>query len=141
MEPRVTLITLGVSDLQRSIGFYADGLGLPLSSASGDDVAFFRTEGTVLALYPRHLLAKDCGVPDDGRGFSGIVLAHNVREPHQVDEMLAEAARAGATIARPAGEAFWGGRTGCFADPDGYLWEVAWNPGLPLGPDATMTLP
>lgn len=141
MEPRVTLITLGVRDLLRSVAFYRDGLGFPLSSASTGDVAFFRLQGLALGLYPRHLLAEDAAVPDTPPGFSGITLAHNVPERDQVDETLVHAARAGATITKPAEDAFWGGRTGYFADPDGHLWEVAWNPGLPLGPDGTMTLP
>lgn len=141
MESRITLLTLGVSDLQRSVSFYRDGLGFRLSSASTGDVAFFHTGGVVLALYPRHLLAEDASVADTPSGFSGIAIAHNVREREQVDAVLAEAERAGATIRKPAQDAFWGGRSGYFSDPDGHLWEVAWNPGLPLGPDGTMTLP
>jgi uncharacterized protein len=141
MEPRITLITLGVSDLPRSVGFYRDGLGLPLSSASSEEVAFFRTQGVVLGLFPRHCLAADAGVPDDGRGFAGITIAHNVREREDVDKLMGEVARAGADIIKPAGDAEWGGRHGYFADPDGYLWEVAWNPISPLGDDGTMTLP
>ena len=141
MEARITLLTLGVSDHERSISFYRDGLGLPLSSASSGDVAFFRTGGVVLALYPRKLLAEDAAVEDTPCGFSGITIAHNVREREQVDQALEEAANAGATILKPAQDAFWGGRSGYFADPDGHIWEVAWNPGLPLGPDGAMTLP
>jgi hypothetical protein len=141
MEPRITLVTLGVSDLPRSVAFYRDGLGFPLSSASTEEVAFFRLQGLALGLYPRRLLAEDAAVPDSAPGFSGITLAHNVRERDEVDRTLEHAARAGATITKRAEDAFWGGRSGYFADPDGHLWEVAWNPGLPLGPDGTMTLP
>ena len=141
MESRITLLTLGVTDLQRSISFYRDGLGFPLSSASADQIAFFGTGGVVLALYPRHLLAEDVTASDTPGGFSGITIAHNVREREQVDQVLQVAAGAGATTLKPAQDAFWGGRSGYFADPDGHIWEVAWNPGLPIGPDGAMTLP
>ena len=135
------MLTLGVRDLERSVAFYRDGLGFPLSSASTGDIAFFRTGGVVLGLYPRHLLAEDAAVDDSAPGFSGITIAHNVRERDAVDGTLQEAARAGAKITKPAQDAFWGGRSGYFQDPDGHLWEVAWNPGLPLGPGGGMTLP
>ena len=144
MESRITLLTLSVRDLPRSVSFYRDGLGFRLSSASTDEVAFFRTGGVVLALYPRHLLAKDAGVQDDpgsDGGFGGVAIAHNVRGREQVDGVLDEAGRAGATVTKSAQDASWGGRSGYFRDPDGHLWEVAWNPGLPLGPDGAMTLP
>ena len=141
MEARITLLTLGVRDLGRSVSFYGDGLGFPLSSASTDEVAFFRTGGVVLALYPRHLLAEDACVEDTPGGFSGITIAHNVREREQVDQVLEVVAGAGATILKPAQDASWGGRSGYFSDPDGHLWEVAWNPGLPLAPDGAMTVP
>jgi uncharacterized protein len=141
MDSRITLLTLGVSDLQRSIGFYRDGLGFRLSRASVGDVAFFHAGGVVLALYPRHLLAEDARVPDSPPGFSGITIAHNVRERELVDQVLEEAVCAGATLRKPAEDVFWGGRSGYFSDPDGHLWEVAWNPGLPIGPNGTMTLP
>jgi catechol 2,3-dioxygenase-like lactoylglutathione lyase family enzyme len=141
MEPRITLLTLGVRDLQRSLAFYRDGLGFSLSGMSGEDVAFFRTGGVVLALYPRPLLAEDAAVDEAGSGFRGITIAHNVREREEVDQVLEEVAQAGATIMKPAQDAFWGGRSGYFADPDGHLWEVAWNPGAPLGADGSMTLP
>nr|CAA9227806.1 Lactoylglutathione lyase [uncultured Armatimonadetes bacterium] len=143
MESRITLLTLGVADLPRSISFYRDGLGFRLSGASTQEVAFFHAGGVVLALFPRHLLAEDAGLEDEpgGGGFRGITLAHNVREREQVDAALAQAEGAGATVTKPAQDAAWGGRSGYFRDPDGHLWEVAWNPGLPLGPDGTMTLP
>ncbi len=140
MEARISLLTLGVSDLQRSVEFYVR-LGFRRSSASTDEVAFFGLSGIVLGLYPRHLLAEDAGVPEGPGGFSGITIAHNVREREQVDQTLDEAAAAGATVTRPAHDAFWGGRSGYFADPDGHLWEVAWNPGMPLGPDGHMVVP
>ena len=140
MEPRISLITLGVTDLERSVGFYRDGLGWPVAG-DNEGVAFLRTSGAVLALYPRDKLAADAHLPNDGSGFGGIVLAHNVAERDEVDAVLREVARVGARILKPAEDAFWGGRTGYFADPDGYPWEVAWNPGFPLQPDGRLQLP
>jgi uncharacterized protein len=127
MEPRISLITLGVSDLDRSIRFYRDGLGLPMRD-SGPGIAFFETKGTWLALFPRDLLAEDANTSSEGSGFPGFTLAHNVRTREEVEPTLAEAAAAGAKIVKPAAEATWGGYSGYFSDPDGYLWEVAWNP-------------
>ena len=95
------------------------------------NVAFFELGRTWLALYPRPLLAADAGVPDDGTGFARFTLAHNVRTPEEVDALLAAVAAGGARIVKPAQPADWGGRTGYFADPDGFLWEVAWNPHFP----------
>jgi uncharacterized protein len=141
VEPRVSLVTLGVRDLERAVRFYHDGLGWPLSGASGGDVAFFRTGGAVVALYPRELLAADARLPAAGSGFGGIALAHNVASREQVDAVLAEAAAAGATILKPAEAAEWGGYSGYFADPDGHPWEVAWNPAFPLAPDGSLQLP
>lgn len=143
MEPRISLITLGVTDFERSLRFYRDGLMFPVSSASQGDVAFFRTGGVVLAIYPRDKLAEDATLADDcPRGvFSGIALAHNVREKSQVAEVLNQAAAAGAHIVKPAQDVFWGGHSGYFADPDGHLWEVAWNPGFPIAPDGNLVLP
>jgi uncharacterized protein len=141
MEPRISLVTLGVGDLERAIRFYRDGLGWPTSGASGADVCFLRTSGAVLSLYPREELAKDAQVSADGSGFGGITLAHNVATREEVDEALAAAERAGATILKPAQMAEWGGYSGYFADPDGHPWEVAWNPWFPLGPDGAIQLP
>lgn len=142
MEPRISLITLGVRDLKRSVAFYRDGLGWPLSeSTSGDSVAFFRTGGTILALFGWNDLAADATVPADGSGFRGVTIAYNAPSREAVDAALAKAEAAGATIVKPAQEVFWGGYNGYFADPDGHLWEVAWNPGFPLGPDGTVLLP
>jgi uncharacterized protein len=142
MQPRITLITLGVGDLERALRFYRDGLGWPLSSASVEgDVAFFRTDGAVLALYPRELLAADAHLPPDGSGFGGIALAQNVRSRAEVDAVLAQAVAAGGAILKPAVEAEWGGYHGYFADLDGYPWEIAWNPGFPIKPDGNLDLP
>lgn len=141
MDARISLVTLGVADLARALRFYRDGLGWPLSSASGGDVAFFRTGGVALALYPRVALAADAHLAPEGSGFGGITLAHNVATREQVDVILAEAVAAGARLLKPAHEAEWGGYSGYFADPDGYPWEVAWNPYFPLGEDGAIQLP
>ncbi len=127
MEPRISLITLGVSDLDRAIAFYRNGLGLPLRPGS-EGVAFFETRGTWLALFPRQALAEDARVEGGGSGFPGFSLAHNVRTAAEVDEVLRVAAAAGAKVVKPAAATDWGGYSGYFADPDGFLWEVAWNP-------------
>ncbi len=124
---RISLITLGVSDLERSIRFYRDGLGLPKRDGP-DGIAFFETRGTWLSLYPRKSLAEDARVSPDGSGFRGFTLAHNVASPEEVDRVLQQAVDAGATLVKPGEKASWGGYSGYFSDPDGFLWEVAWNP-------------
>jgi len=141
MEPRVSFITLGVSDLERSVHFYRDGLGFPLSSTSKGDVAFFKTGGVVLALYPTEKLAEDAHVPPAGSGFRGVTLAHNVRSREEVSAVLALAEAAGATITKPAQDTFWGGHGGYFADPDGHLWEVVFNPFFPFADDGQVVVP
>ena len=130
MEARISLVTLGVADLARATAFYERGLGLPLiNDAAAEGVAFFQLEGLRLALYSRHALAEDAGLADSGpQPFSGIALAHNLGSPAEVDALLAHAARVGGRIVKPAHKVFWGGYSGYFADPDGHLWEVAWNP-------------
>ena len=143
MEPRVSLVTLGVSDLERAVAFYRDGLGWPKSSVGGDEVAFFKTGGVVIALFPRASFALDAGVDKDdveSGGFSRLALAHNVAEKEGVDSVLAEAVEAGATILKEAQEIFFG-RHGFFADPDGFVWEVAWNPSFPMAADGSIELP
>jgi len=127
MQPRISIITLGVRDLARSLAFYRDGLGLPTTWSPDKGVIVFQTTGTCLALYPLEKLAEDVGPEFDvpPAKFSGITLAHNVRERSDVDRVLAEAAAAGAKIEKPAADTFWGGYSGYFSDPDGYLWEVA----------------
>ena len=127
MEPRISIITLGVADLAASVRFYRDGLGLPMREG-GDGIAFFETKGTWLALFPRDALAADATVPADGSGFRGFTLAHNVRSREEVDALLREAEAAGASVIKPAQDTDWGGYSGYFSDPDGYLWEIAWNP-------------
>lgn len=141
MESRVSIITLGVASLERAVAFYRDGLGWPLSGASNDNIAFFKTSGTVLALYPREELAADANIEPQGGGFSGFTLAHNVAEKQQVSAILGETKAAGAEIVKEAQDVSWGGHSGYFADPDGHLWEVAWNPYAPLAEDGSLILP
>ncbi len=130
MEPRLSFVTLGVSDLKRATRFYEEVLKLPRIQTP-PEVSFFELGKTWLALYPRELLAVDAGVPATGSGFPGFTLAHNVRSAMEVDWMLKEVADAGGRIVKPGTRADWGGYTGYFADPDGFLWEVAWNPQFP----------
>ena len=127
MKPHITIITLGVADLQRSIDFYQKGLGLPRKDEA-ESIAFFEMSGTMLALYPRDELAEDITISPEGTGFQGFTLAHNVASPEAVDTTLAEAVAAGAELVKPGQEAFWGGYSGYFKDPDGFYWEVAHNP-------------
>jgi catechol 2,3-dioxygenase-like lactoylglutathione lyase family enzyme len=139
----VSIVTLGVGDFARSVAFYRDGLGWPKSGVGGDEVAFFKTGGVVIALFPRASFADDAsvGVDDlDCGAFSRFSLAHNVAKEEDVDSVLAEAADAGAKVVKVAQEIFFG-RHGFFADPDGFLWEVAWNPSFPMAPDGRIELP
>jgi uncharacterized protein len=126
MEQRLSLVTLGVADLARASAFY-QALGWQTGAAPADDVVFFQSGGMIVALWGRDQLAEDSGVEDSG-GWGGVTLAHNVRSPEEVDAVIVEAERAGARIARPGGETFWGGYSGVFVDPDGHPWEVAHNP-------------
>ena len=141
MQPRMNMITLGVRDLARSVKFYRDGLGLPMSSSSSDQIAFFRLRGTILGIYGWDALAEDATVPSAGEGFRGFAIAHNVPSREDVPRLLAEAEAAGARLIKPAQDVFWGGHSGYFADPDGHLWEVAFNPHAPLDDDGFMQLP
>lgn len=134
MKPRISMLTLGVRDLAASISFYAQGLGFPRME-SPPEVAFFTLNGTWLALYGRDALAEDAGVAPDGSGFSGITIAHNVDSDAAVDAVLDEAVAAGAKLVKPGQKTDWGGYAGYFADPDGYLWEVAHNPLFWVGPE------
>jgi hypothetical protein len=140
MEQRMTLVTLGVSDLRRSVDFY-ESLGWTRSVRQAEGVAFFRAGGVVLSLYPRAALAKDADISAEGSGFSGITLAYNTRTKDEVDAVLAEAVAAGGTLVKAGYEIFWGGYIGFFADPDGFLWEIAWNPMFPLTEDGEIILP
>jgi len=129
MKPHITLITLGVLDLDRATEFYEKGLGLPRKDGP-EGIAFFETTGTMLSLYPRDKLAEDITVPADGSGFQGFALAHNVASPEDVDRTLEEAVAAGAELVKAGQKVFWGGYSGYFKDPDGFYWEVAHNPFL-----------
>jgi catechol 2,3-dioxygenase-like lactoylglutathione lyase family enzyme len=133
MKPRISMITLGSRDLERSTGFYVQGMGLPRLAMEGD-VAFFRLQGTWLGLYGWGDLAADVGLPPEGDGFRGFALAHNMESKDAVDRLLAQAVTAGGRLVKPARATDWGGCSGYFADPDGHLWEVAWNPHIPIGP-------
>lgn len=139
MEQRISLVTLGVADLERSRHFYEEGLGWQPGYVS-EEVVFFQLGGMILALFPRAALAADARLTDTGSRFGGITLAHNVRRREEVDAVLAEAAAAGAPILRPAEAASWGGYSGYFADPDGHAWEVAWNPHWTLDADGSVRL-
>jgi hypothetical protein len=138
MEPRVSVITLGVEDPDRARRFY-EALGWVGESPDGE-VVFFQAGGLVLALWSREKLADDSGVTDSG-GWGGVTLAHNVESPAAVDALLAAAEAAGATVVRAAETAFWGGYSGAFTDPDGHPWEVAHNPIWHLEPDGSVRLP
>jgi uncharacterized protein len=140
MEQRLSLITLGVVDLNRSREFY-ERLGWRRAMANTEGIVFFQTGGMALALYPRIELAKDAKIPPDGQGFSGITLAYNTRSRQEVDSVLAAAQTAGAKLQKPAEEAFWGGYSGYFSDLDGFLWEVAWNPTFPILEDGSIRIP
>ena len=137
MEQRISLITLGVADLRRAMDFY-DALGWEGGSPDGD-VAFYQAGGMVFALWSRAKLAEDSRVPDGG-GWGGVTLAYNTRSPEEVDAVLEEARAAGATIGREGAEAFWGGYSGIFVDPDGHPWEVAHNPRWTIEPDGSTKL-
>ena len=140
MEPRLTLVTLGVADIPRARAFY-EALGFKASPASQESVVFMMAGGVVLALYGRTALADDAHVSDTPTGFAAITLAHNVRTEAQVAVVLAEAVTAGATLLKPAQQVFWGGTSGYFRDPDGHLWEVAHNPFLPFDAQGLPALP
>ncbi|OOZ81078.1 glyoxalase [Solemya velum gill symbiont] len=133
MKPRISMITLGVRDLSASIKFYENGLGFPRME-SPPEVAFFTLNGTWLGLYGRDALAEDATVPVKGDGFNSFTLAHNVESEAQVDEVVAQAVKAGAILVKKPQAVFWGGYSGYFADPDGHLWEVAYNPYTWIGP-------
>jgi uncharacterized protein len=130
VEPRLSFVTLGVRDLARATRFYTETLGLT-PRQSLPEVTFYELGRTWLALFPRDLLANDAGVPGDGQGFSGFALAHNVRSTAEVDELLATVSGNGGRVVKPGRRTDWGGYAGYFADPDGFLWEVAWNPEFP----------
>ena len=140
MEQRLSLVSLGVADVAASRSFY-EGLGwTPSEAISNDSIVFFQLGGIILGLYGRAALAEEAGVPL-GQGFGGVALAYNARAKADVDADLARAEASGARILKPAEEVFWGGYSGYFADPDGHVWEVAWNPGFEIRDDGSVVLP
>ena len=156
MEPRISVVTLGVHDLDRAVAFY-EAMGLERHEKFTEGVAFFQMGGLILALWPREELARDAGkdyrppsatsVPEPGPavsaapGFSGVALAYNTRAPGEVSEILHRAGKAGGRLLKPAHEAFWGGVQGYFEDTEGNLWEVAWNPDFPIDAEGRISLP
>lgn len=138
MEQRISLVTLAVGDLGRARSFYEQ---LGWRGQEVEETVFFQAGGIAVVLWGREKVADDAGVPSAGTGFGGIVLAHNVRSPAEVDDVLAAAGAAGGTVTRPAQTTFFGGYAGCFADPDGHLWEIAHNPGFPIAADGTIIIP
>ena len=141
MDPRVTIVTLGVASVPAARRFY-EALGWKASSASqGDDVAFFQMNGMALSLFGRRALAEDAAIADSQPGFSGVTLAQNLDSPASVDAAFAEALSAGATLLKRPETAFWGGYSGYFADPDGHIWELAHNPFFPLDAEGNLVLP
>lgn len=139
MEQRLSLVTLGVADLERSLRFY-EALGWQQGNEPGQGVVFFQCGGMVVALWGREQLAEDSGIAADSGGWGGITLAYNARSPEQADQVLAAAEKAGATIVREGAETFWGGYSGLFHDPDGHAWEVAHNPGWTIAEDGSVRL-
>ncbi len=138
MDQRVSVITLGVADLERARAFY-EALGWSTGAEPGDDVCFFQAAGLVFALWDRSKLAEDSGV-EDAAGWGGVTLAHNVGSPAEVDSVIEQVRTAGARISREPGKTFWGGYSGAFVDTEGHPWEVAHNPHWELGDDGSVEL-
>ena len=141
MEQRISMITLGVLDLKKSVDFFEKGLGWKKSSESSEHIVFFQLNGLALALYPRNLLAEDVVVPAHGEGFQGFTLAYNTKSEEEVDKVLKHVESIGGSIVKPGQKVFWGGYSGYFADPDGFLWEVAYNPFFPFDEHNNIKLP
>ncbi|WP_019990718.1 VOC family protein [Rudanella lutea] len=136
MKPTLSVLTLSVTDLPRAVAFYRDGLGLPTNGIIGEEfengaVAFFQLQsGLRLALWPRQSMAHDTGLPDSSPSILALTLGHNVDSRTEVDTVMQQAEKAGARIVKPAQPTFYGGYAGYFADPDGHLWEIVWNPHI-----------
>lgn len=141
MRQKLTLITLGVSDLAKAVDFYEVGLGWKRASASLDDLVLFDLGGIILALYSRERLGEDAGVPHEGSGFSGITLSYNARDEHEVDHVIRQVESLGATVVKRPQKAFWGGYNAYFRDLDGHMFEVAFNPYWPLDASGAVHLP
>lgn len=140
MKQHLHLVTLGVNDFKKSVDFYTNILGWKPASASNDDVAFFQAGGVVLGLYPREKLAEDAMVSPEGIGFSGVTLAYNAQSEAEVDTIIADLKSKGVKIMKEPQKVFWGGYSSYFADPDGYLWEVAYNPFFPFDESGNLNL-
>jgi catechol 2,3-dioxygenase-like lactoylglutathione lyase family enzyme len=142
MDPRIHIITLGVNDLARAYRFYHEGLGFPTSRKPEEGIIFFQTGGTCLALYPKDKLAEEFSaeLPVSYAHYPSIILAHNTRSKEDVDAFLAQAVAAGGKLEKPAEETFWGGYSGYFSDPDGYLWEVAYADSWKFHPDGSLVI-
>ena len=138
MKPRMSMITLGVEDLNRSVAFYQNGLGFP-RQGDEENVAFFNLNGTWLGLYGREALAEDAQVSAEGSGFNSFAIAHNVHSEQEVEAVMQTALDAGAELVKKPQKVFWGGFSGYFKDPDGHLWEVAYNPFTWIGPTDNRT--
>lgn len=142
MQQRISLITLGVKDLKRARNFYLKKLGWRESSASQETICFMQLNGVALALYPHHALLDDIGIKTDGSITpGGVTLAYNARTREEVDEVLEKVQSAGGKLIKPAQDVFWGGYSGYFSDPDGHLWEVAWNPFFDIDEAGNLHLP
>ena len=142
MEPRIHILTLGVADMERTYNFYHHGLGFPTTRKPEDGIIFFQTGGVCLALYPVDALAEDVSpyFPKERTRFRGVTLAHNTRSKEEVDQILQRAVEAGAKLEKPAADTFWGGYSGYFSDPDGYLWEVAFADSWEFHPDGSLVI-
>lgn len=132
MEQRLTIITLGVHDLKKATAFYEESFGWKMLESSSENITFFQLNGILLSLYHRGELAKDATVPDDGIGFRGVTISHNTRSEAEVDAIFAQLKAKGVKVAKEPAKVFWGGYSGYVSDPDGNLWEIAFNPFLQL---------
>ncbi len=141
MDQRISIVTLGVRDVQASTAFYKRLGWSPSESQSNDDVSFFQMGGVIFGLYGRNALAKDAHVNAPKDGFSGVTFAYNGRTKEEVDSVFAAAIEAGASVLKKPEDVFWGGYSGYFADPDGHAWEVAWNPYFEIKDDGSIILP
>jgi uncharacterized protein len=140
MDQRISIVTLGTNDMDRAVAFW-EAMGWPRRAKAFTAIAMFQCGPVAFAIYPFEKLADDCGMTDRGPGFGGFTIAHNMPSKAAVDELLATAVANGATLQKPAHEAFWGGYSGYFLDPDGHPWEVAYNPFVAMGPNGEMLLP
>ena len=140
MLPKINIITLGAENLERAVNFYEKGIGWKKSPASQGDIAFFKLNGVVLALYPAHLLAEDSGVPFERSAFSGVTLAYNAESAEEVDALMKKVEKLGATIVKQPQKVFWGGYSGYFRDPEGHFFEVAYNPFISFDEDGNLDI-